>query len=537
MGYTPRYKLLSELVVVSLAFFFLALVLDSALAESRAPHRTPLTVSGLREQLSRIQGFSSTSAGVNNSDREEIIPVTIHALVYGEGHVHISLPIKRNFGAASSFSIDGREIKDTTVATFLQGKIAVGGGLRRSSSSRVSQTALSVINNKLRITFLGRRKGSKGRQRLHTIHAILGDSVPSIAHVSSISAHAAKDGACSTPVEDVDGHRHATNSIDSHTLPQLNAQALVATRVATLSTDADREWFAKFGTESNAEILRVINTSEALFFRNFGVTFRVIKQHTYTDSTPYTVSRADYLLSQFVRNPENPINLSNSPETFESDVDLKHLFTGKTLEGNILGIAYIGSLCATPHLAYGVTQAHTVFDATFGIFAHEVSHSLGAFHDVSAPGTVMYPSISIPPTGIYSTRSLSEIRGFLLRSNACLSTEFVDRPVSEIPGSIEAPVLPPRTLTLKKHITKAKNVIRLSGTLTEGQTSFIKGATINLVIKNSVVATTTTNSKGKFLFSLSSRLFSKRGTAVYAVTDGWETTSAPLSVTIARSRR
>lgn len=532
-----QYKILSDKTIVSLmALFLCALVSTPSMGESRTPHRTPLVVGGLSEHLPKTRSLSSTSGAIKRADRENISPVTVKAFVYGEGRVEVSLTIKRDFFAERSFTIGGKEIRDTATTTFMQGKIALGGGLRRSSSARVSPTALSVINNKLRITFLGRKKGSKGRQRLHTIHANVNEAVPTTARISSIPAHAARNGACSTPVEDVSGHRHTSHELESNSQAELSAQAVVATRVATLSTDADPEWYAKFGAESNAEILRIINTSEALFFRNVGITLRVVKQHTYTDSSPYTNTRADYLLSQFVRNPENPLNLGLTPEGFDVDVDLKHLFTGKSLEGNTLGIAYIGSLCATPHLAYGLTQSH-IFDTTYGIFSHEISHSLGAFHDPSGPGTVMYPSITIPPAASYSSRSLSEIRGFLLRSNACLSTELVDRPAGENPGSITSPVLAPRALTLKKRSMKAGSLIRLSGSLTESSGTFVGDSTINLIVKNSVVATTTTNKNGKYTFSILSSLFAKRGTAVYVATEDWGTISKPISISRARSRR
>lgn len=532
-----QYKFLSDRKIVSLIVLLLcALVSTPSMGESRTPHRSALIIDGLSEHLLKTQIPSLTSSAIKHADRENVPPVKIKAFIYGEGSVDISLAIKRRFSSERSFTRGGREIQDTTSTAFMQGKIALGGGLRRSPSPRVSQTALSVINNKLRITFLGRKKGSKGRQRLYTIHAILNGAPPTTARISSIPAHAARDGACSTPVEDVNGHRHSTHEFESNSQPEVSAQAVVATRVATLSTDADQEWYAKFGDESNAEILRIINTSEALIFRNFGMTFRVVKQHTYTDSAPYTSTRADYLLSQFVRNPENPFNLGLTPARFDEDVDLKHLFSGKRLEGNVLGIAYIGSLCATPHLAYGLTQAH-IFDTTYGIFAHEISHSLGAFHDPAAPGTLMYPSITIPPAAIYSSRSLSEIRDFLLRSNACLSTELVDRPGSEIPGSITSPVLAPRALTLKKRSLKAGNVIRFSGTLTEGSATSVGNVTLNLIVKDSVMATTTTNKSGKYSFAISSRLISKRGTSVYVATEDWATISKALSISRARSSR
>ena len=531
-----QYKFFPHQITATLLILLTAFTSYTAVAESRTPHRTELALTGLAGHLAQTSAFSAASDATASSDRQNIKPVTVRAQIYGEGRIEASLTIKRNFSGERSFTVAGREVPDTTNATFLQGKLAIGGSVRRSSSTRIVPTALSVINNKLRVTFLGRRKGSKGRQRLYTIIATVGEAAPTTARVSSIPARATRKGACSTPVEDVAGHRHDTHEIESHPESELQAQTLVTARVATLSTDADPEWYAKFGNESNAEILRVINTSEALFFRNFGIAFRIVKQHTYTDASPYTSTRADYLLSQFVRNPENPSNLGLTAQSFDTDVDLKHLFSGKTIENNVLGIAYIGSLCATPHLAYGLTQAH-IFDATFGIFSHEISHSLGAFHDASAPGTVMYPSISIPPANLYSTRSLSEIRGFLQRSNSCLSVELVDRHFGDDSGSIENQDPEPRALTLKKQSLRRGTSIRLSGTLSEGASSPVVGTVINLIVKNTVVATTTTNALGRYSFTLSSRTIVKRGASAYTATEDWGTISKALAVSVARSRR
>lgn len=531
-----QYKFLPLQITTALLTLFTAFVPHVALAESRTPHRTELALTGLAQHLGKATSFSATSHTTASSDRQNIQPVTVRALVYGEGRIAASLTIKRNFSGQRTFTVSGREIPDTTDATFLQGKLALGGSVRKSGSTRITPTALSVINNKLRITFLGRRKGSKGRQRLYTIITTVGDAAQSTARVSNIPASATRKGACSTPVEDVTGHRHDTHEIESLTESELQAQTLVTARVATLSTDADPEWYAKFGNESNAEILRIINTSEALFFRNFGIAFRIVKQHTYTDASPYTSTRADYLLSQFVRNPENPTNLGLASETFDADVDLKHLFSGKTIDNNVLGIAYIGTLCANAQLAYGLTQAH-IFDATFGIFSHEISHSLGAFHDAAAPGTVMYPSISIPPATVYSTRSLSEMRGFLQRSNSCLSVELVDRQFGNVSGSIENQTPEPRALTLKKQSLRRGASIRLSGTLSQGLTTPVAGTIINLIVNNSVVATTTTNDLGKYSFTLSSRIIGKRGASAYTATEDWGTISKALAVSAARSRR
>jgi hypothetical protein len=118
------------------------------------------------------------------------------------------------------------------------------------------------------------------------------------------------------------------------------------------------------------------------------------------------------LLTAFTRNVENVANLGSNPATFHQDVDLKHLFTGKDIDGSVIGIAYIGVLCAVPSLSFGVTQSY-VEAANAGIFAHEIGHNFGSTHDSSTRDGLMYPSISIPPAQRFSDVSLGEITSHL----------------------------------------------------------------------------------------------------------------------------
>jgi hypothetical protein len=77
----------------------------------------------------------------------------------------------------------------------------------------------------------------------------------------------------------------------------------------------------------------------------------------------------------------------------------------------------------------------------------------------------------------------------------------------------------------------------LRGSLTENSITPIADATVNLIIKSAIVATTRTNKSGKYEFTIPNRLLSRRATKVYATTENWETISNSLSISPGRAKR
>ncbi len=540
MEYRPRSRKFAYYAILGLFFASLSASASTrmALAEERNPYRAAVEIKNLAQILEPTLSTLALSQA-STPEREAISPVHVKARIRGQGIVDIRLAVKRNINSPKAFRINGREVSDTLNPTLLQGLISIGGSIGKTSSARLQPTALSVINNKLRLSFLGRAKGSKGRQRLYTLHTKLRAGSASEVHVSSLPATALKRGGCDSSVEDIHGERQMEHHITHAIGQEVSAQATALSRVVTLSTDADPEWFARFGTESNAEIARIINSAEAIFFRNFGITFHVAKQHTYTDSSPYDATNASFLLSQFVGNPENPTNLSDTPESFATSVDVKHLFSGRDFDGNTLGVAYIGAVCASPQLAYGVTQYY-LYDTTAGIFTHELSHNFGAYHDTADRSSIMYPSISVPPSHRFSDVSKREIKSFISNNARCMSLAIVDRSDAPAPSpDLNQPQNPLSwSLTIRRQRTSNTRSIKFTGSLIAPDGSGVANEVIELYIKEQLVATTSSDSNGKFSFKISSKSLKNKGVEVYASTEDGSATSAIIKVSpiVSRSR-
>jgi hypothetical protein len=461
----------------------------------RSPFRAQLRVEGLYEALR-----TPPSA----AEREKIAPVRIAGVVFGEGHIDARFTLRRNKTWRALLHSRAGVQEDRTNPLLLQGQLRVGAG-----GQRIFPSAAAVLGNTLQVTFPGRVRGSRGiRQRIYTISFALDGSLTVTAKVTSFPSMARLRGGCAADVHSPPRAASARSLgvvrplVGGVEAPAAPVDASQTARVVTISTDADPEWYARYGSQSNAVIASIINTAEAIYDRQLGIRFRLVKQHLYTDASPYAGTAAGSLLTAFVRNPENAVNLGASSTTFDTDVDLKHLFTGKDFDGSVVGIAYIGTVCAIPTLAYGITQAYNDV-ANPGIFAHEIGHNFGAYHDTVNRGTLMYPSLSVPPAETFSSTSLDEIYRHLGGDSSCLGSESVeprpDGPVDPLP----TPEPPPGysiSLSRQRVGERRAPLVRLFGVVRAANQIGQAGVSVQLMAEDLVVGSATTDEQGAFQF-------------------------------------
>ncbi|MFO0872365.1 MAG: M12 family metallo-peptidase [Phycisphaerales bacterium] len=155
-----------------------------------------------------------------------------------------------------------------------------------------------------------------------------------------------------------------------------------------IAFDADFEFFNKNGSLVDltvADIETVMNQVEFIYDRdvdiNYEFTTIVVRD---TASDPYNSNVAGDLLCEFRTQwngaPENQIQR-----------EVAHLFTGKVLQGTILGIAWTGTTCngtgndcgSFGNLAYSLVEskfAGASFNERIALSAHELGHNWGASH-------------------------------------------------------------------------------------------------------------------------------------------------------------
>lgn len=139
-----------------------------------------------------------------------------------------------------------------------------------------------------------------------------------------------------------------------------------------LAVDADFEYFSTFGSveATLARIELIINLVNDQYESEVGirhtVSTAVIRA---TANDPYTTSDPEGLLDQ----------LRDEYRFSGFDGDLCHLFTGKNLSGNTIGIAFIGVVCSRS-FGYGLSQNLNLLANMTDLVAHELGHNWNQDH-------------------------------------------------------------------------------------------------------------------------------------------------------------
>lgn len=145
--------------------------------------------------------------------------------------------------------------------------------------------------------------------------------------------------------------------------------------VAEIAADADVEYYLQYGSVPAVEdrINAIINGLNVEYERDVQIR-HVISQIIVriAEPDPYTATDSQTLLMQFRTQWVN--NHANVPR------DVAHLFTGKNVDGSVIGIAWIGAVCGG--YGYGLVQSDCCgsFACATDLSAHELGHNWNAQH-------------------------------------------------------------------------------------------------------------------------------------------------------------
>ncbi|MFQ5424975.1 MAG: M12 family metallo-peptidase [Phycisphaerae bacterium] len=146
--------------------------------------------------------------------------------------------------------------------------------------------------------------------------------------------------------------------------------------IAELGVDADVEYVNSHGgvTGTEAQINTVINFLNTEYENQVGITHQITTIITRaSEPDPYSSLDAFGLLNQF-RNEW----LSNQGAIQR---DVAHLFTGKNINGNIIGIAWtIGGICTNQAFCLSQSDCCGGLGCAGDLSAHELGHLWGGFH-------------------------------------------------------------------------------------------------------------------------------------------------------------
>lgn len=199
------------------------------------------------------------------------------------------------------------------------------------------------------------------------------------------------------------------------------AQAGVATQGVDISILGDAAYLARYSNEAQARdaILARLNSVDGIFSSQVGVELRVASVTLSGELTAGLSMTTDpsTLLEELAGIRRGSAELSGT--------GLTHLFTGRQLNGQTSGIAYLHALCSRRYAA-SLTVAHNSAALDALITAHEIGHVFGAPHDgagqcASTPQNqyIMTPSFTGTSITSFSQCSLEQIDA-VIDSYSCL---------------------------------------------------------------------------------------------------------------------
>ena len=202
-------------------------------------------------------------------------------------------------------------------------------------------------------------------------------------------------------------------------------------KIVEIATESDGEYTTALGGSANAnnDILGIMNSVQAIYQRDIGLTFSVVFQHTWTDpnTDPYSASGAVAMVNEFMNVWNRDFPTTANPR------DVAHLWTGRSL-GGPNGLAFKGVVCRDPAASYGISDLETIAPFKVTIPAHEIGHNFGADHSDGQAGcdnTIMMAIQNQSNTSTFCQFSIDQITNYVNANSSCLSTAPVGNPIDQ----------------------------------------------------------------------------------------------------------
>jgi|GEM_PF-5410616 len=192
------------------------------------------------------------------------------------------------------------------------------------------------------------------------------------------------------------------NNHNDHDLTPETSQANTPLPKLYLNIDANSDWYNKFGSFSNYKIISIINEVKLIYKKQLGIELVIGRINTYTDQLSSTISLHQQLYDYIAK-------LSTDPSL--ASYDIHHILSASDMAHTPAGIAYTSTACRFPYAASGITRYIDGVNNAVTV-VHEIGHNLGAPHDVNEL-SIMYPSITNPPSEHFSDKSDTDINNYL----------------------------------------------------------------------------------------------------------------------------
>lgn len=216
---------------------------------------------------------------------------------------------------------------------------------------------------------------------------------------------------------------------------ELQATGLAAAREIEVSMIADFEYTSQLGLPVTGRMINHVNVVDGIFSEQVGVAIVPTDFITFaSDTDPFTSSNPSTLLDQVATYRQNTPAVRSR--------GLAHLLTGRQLNGNVIGVAFLGSLCVERQ-GVSLSESSSFIDTPL-IMAHELGHNFGAPHDgepdsaceSTPPSFLMGPFLN--DNGQFSACSLQQMQPVIDAAACVVPARNRDVAVSVLQDTIVA---------------------------------------------------------------------------------------------------
>jgi hypothetical protein len=252
-------------------------------------------------------------------------------------------------------------------------------------------------------------KASRGLMvfRRHLVES--DDSARLNARVQAHSSQAFSAQRCGAHADDFD-YRVAplsASSVQSASTPPYS--------VLYLGTDFDPAFSNRLKCTSTRacqnKILSIINQTAVFYERQLGYTLEVARQFGPTNHGRATLS--DAVIDGFQEyNFANRLQfVHTSTNTIANQVDVFQLFTGREMDDDVIGVAYVGTMCQDTQSRFADSVVQHVSTTLNPVTtAHEIGHTLNAQH---VPDGIMRANLGSSPPTSFASSSIQTITSYL----------------------------------------------------------------------------------------------------------------------------
>ena len=199
----------------------------------------------------------------------------------------------------------------------------------------------------------------------------------------------------------------------------------------------DFSFYTKYGsnvTTAQNRVLTILNLVEGDYATAFTHNLKMVVARWFNSTSatePWTsTTNSSTLLDEF--RIWGNANLTGAP-TF----DLGQLWTNRTFQSSVIGVAYVGAVCTS--FKYQCLQDfNTGTNLMRVMVSHETGHSFNCSHDAAASLTIMAPSVQ--NTAAWSAASVSSVNAYLpsVIGSSCL-TACAAGPLAPVASFTAAP--------------------------------------------------------------------------------------------------